>query len=91
MASGKKSTKWQIPNNSDGGSLKPVMHMIKTYDGGLQQRVYATMSLKDGNISAPIFSNPNHDAAELITDNNRIVYGARYKDSKPAANFLILN
>ncbi len=62
--------------------------VIKTYDSDIQQRVYAIMSLKDGSISAPIFSNPNHDAAELITDNNRIVYGARYKGFKASYQFL---
>ncbi len=45
---------------------------------------YYTMRLKDGKISASIFSHPNKSVEAVLSDINRVVYGVRYSGFKPS-------
>ena len=48
---------------------------------------YYTMSLTDGKISAPVFSHPDKDVEQVLTDINRIVHGVRYSGFTPSYEF----
>lgn len=48
---------------------------------------YYTISIKDGSISAPLFSHKNKDVEHVLTNINRVVYGVMYSGFKPTYEF----
>ncbi|MFW8591276.1 alpha/beta hydrolase family protein [Glaciecola sp. 2405UD65-10] len=59
--------------------------MSKTGENGL--RAYYSLSLIDGSISEPLFSNEQKTVESPITDINRVVHGAQYAGFKPTYEF----
>jgi len=66
----------------NGKSLMMKRHLNQ---GG--RWAYHTISLKDGTISEPIFSRKDRDVDYLLTDINRVVYGAAFSGFKPSYQF----
>ncbi|MEL7186225.1 MAG: alpha/beta fold hydrolase [Pseudomonadota bacterium] len=49
---------------------------------------YYAMSIEDGTVSGPILGRDDVDIQHVITDENRVVIGARYAGFKPSYQFL---
>lgn len=60
--------------------------VVLTY-GNNDRRQYHLMSLKDGALTNPGISSGDHDIENVITDNNRVVYGVRYSGFTPTYQF----
>jgi len=48
-----------------------------------EQNAYYAMSLKDGSISEPLFYRKDVSIEQILSDNQRVVYGVRYSGFKP--------
>ncbi|HEY7773389.1 MAG TPA: alpha/beta fold hydrolase, partial [Marinagarivorans sp.] len=60
--------------------------VVLAYDES-DRRQYYTMSLKDGSFALSDINNDKHDIDDVITDNNRVVYGVRYRGFLPSYKF----
>jgi dipeptidyl aminopeptidase/acylaminoacyl peptidase len=62
--------------------------VIAQYDSESDRRSYYTMSLSSGEVTGKLFARDDADVASVITDINRVVYGARYSGFTPRYDFI---
>lgn len=80
--------KTDIPEVSFNGVTPDSLSLVMSkHNDEFGRWAYHTISLKDGAVSAPIFSKENKDVESVIVDINRVVYGVRYSGFKPSYEF----
>ncbi|TKB47476.1 alpha/beta hydrolase family protein [Thalassotalea mangrovi] len=78
----------EIPTIGFTGLTPDQQHiMMNKHDEASERRAYFKISLDDGAVSEPLFSNESKDVERVLTDINRIAYGVQYSGFQPSYEF----
>lgn len=62
--------------------------VVGTFDDDTRRRTYYAMSIETGEITDTLFANADADVENVVTNLNRVVYGARFSGFTPSYEFL---